>query len=71
MTTSIYNDLQAIGATIEHHESDLYTPVTADAARIIAKHRIRFVVFISGGSLWYDLPFMFDPYWTARRSNAA
>jgi hypothetical protein len=61
--------LEAAGVQIEHHESDLYFPVTAESTRIIAECREQttypspacvstFTNRIEGGQ-WYDAMFQY------------
>jgi hypothetical protein len=71
---TLYTDLAAAGCVTDHHESDLYTQDTATARRIIAEHRTTGEdVFVTpfrnrlDGSPWLDLPFMYAPFWEARR----
>lgn len=68
--TTIYEALLAAGCQMDSHESDLYVAPSPDADRIIREwkaHHNRFTSQIDG-KLWYDLPFMFDPWW-AKRDN--
>lgn len=72
--TSVYQRLLAAGCTLDHHESDLYVKATDEARRIIASLpcvRATARTFTSqiDGTLWFDLPFMYDPFWQARRSR--
>jgi len=78
---SIYLELKKAGCVIEHHESDLYTPHTPESCKVIREARAAGVylthldVFTgSDGDLWFDIPFMYDPFWetehTHRRSLA-
>lgn len=65
----LYEELVASGVEIGHHESDLHVPVTPVTTAIIAKHRklTRFTYrqFVSqlDNKAWYDLPFMYKPFW--------
>ena len=63
---SIYADMQRAGVPIEHHESDLYVPVTTETRAIVHAYAFRTNVHVfcsSDGTLWYDIPFAFNPYW--------
>jgi len=67
---SLYTELVAAGCQIDHHESDLYVKVTPDSRRIIERHRMagelpHLSLFKSpkGGSMWWDAPFAYDPFW--------
>jgi len=73
MALTVYQALIAAGCTVDNHESDLYVAPSPDAARFIrefAAHHNRFTSQIDG-QLWYDLPFMFDPWWNARAVRGA
>lgn len=73
---ALYEKIVASGATIDHHESDLYTPVTPELAELLARYR-----FVKGvttflakkqegesvSKLWYCIPFAYKPFWDARR----
>ncbi len=68
---TIYADMKATGVQIDNHESDLYVPVTLETSAVIRKwqHSINGVtVFKSNvdGQPWYDVPFMYEPFWNAR-----
>ena len=60
---------QANDAGIEHdsHCSDLYLPVTDETKAMIADYEFKgnVTIFTSeiDGTLWYDIPFAFDPFW--------
>lgn len=70
---TIYEQLQAAGVPLDHHESDLYakdTPETRrilDAARTLGKctSATRFRSQIDG-AFWWDIPFHYDPFWPKR-----
>ena len=64
---SIYTQLRAIGAQLDHHASDLYVR-DCDEVRTLLRHcdrRHHISTFYSNDQLWYDVPFAFDPYWEA------
>jgi hypothetical protein len=66
----LYDELKAAKLPIRNHYSDLYVPVTAESTRILLKYPLHFknaTRFIDAvdGTLCYDLPFCFLPYWTA------
>ena len=71
---TVYFDLKALGVPMEHHESDLYVPVTAETAEAVNRweHRGNVTTFLHQvhKTLWYDIPFCFEPYWEARRPKA-
>lgn len=51
----------------DHHESDLYLPVTPETARLVSQYDYhdRATTFVSqvDGKVWYDIPFAYDPFW--------
>lgn len=67
---SLYQALLAAGATLASHESDLYTPVTEASRALVEKHRARGSVSTfrnnQDGTLWYDIPFAYEPFWVRR-----
>ena len=71
---SIYETLQEAGVPLDNHESDLYAKVTDDSRAIIAKYAYRTNVRIFrsqiDGTLWYDIPFAYAPWWKRRQANA-
>lgn len=65
---SLYTDLIEAGQPVSNWQSDLYCPVNAVTRELLAKHQLKASTFTSNkdGQLWYDVPFMFDPYWDRR-----
>ena len=62
----IYNEMLALGVKIDHHESDLYVPVTPETTKIVNQYEFKSVKsFINNidGKRWYDIPFAYKPYW--------
>lgn len=76
MAQTLYERLVAAGCEIDHHESDLYVKATPEALAIIEdyeaasklKNRETFSSAIDG-SPWYDLPFAYDPFWSAKAQH--
>ena len=73
---SLYTELRDAGCTLDSHYSDLYVRDTPLARGIIRNHwsahgwpAKELSTFISQVDLrrWIDLPFMYDPFWEARR----
>lgn len=66
----IYGQAKALGVEIDHHESDLYLPVTPETRELIAKYKFKSNVttFVSqiDKTLWYDVPFAYLPFWERR-----
>lgn len=60
-------------AEVDHHESDLYLKHGRIANDIIAKYRARSAMRVGistfsskiDGSLWYEIPFGYTPFWDA------
>ena len=69
MKESIYTQLKkAMDANeIGHHESDLYVKVTEKSTFILASYEFKENVTkfrsLLDGSLWYDIPFAYDPFY--------
>lgn len=67
--SQLYVALDAAGATLDHHESDLYTPVTDATNSLIARYYYRQMVTTfrdADGALWYEIPFAYLPFWRQR-----
>ena len=67
---SLYTDLIEAGQPVANHYSDLYCPVNEVTRALIRKHGgydgvSTFINQVEGG-LWFDVPFMFDPFWEKR-----
>lgn len=71
---TLYQRLVAagFGDSIDHHESDLYVPVTNKSSAILEEwlrdtglRSSFFETFTdqTTGDLMYDIPFQYDPYW--------
>lgn len=62
---SLYKQLEEAGIPVESHESDMYFPVTPESQAIVDNYEFKnnVTTFESGGELWFDAPFSFDPYW--------
>ena len=52
----------------DNHESDLYVKGSERARKILIRSGWGFEAFSSAldGSLWYDVPFAYVPFWKAR-----
>lgn len=66
---TIYQELKENDIEIDHHESDLYFPVTDKTEEIMRKHdhlwRYRFISN-KDNKAWFLVPFVFDPFWEKR-----
>ena len=70
---SIYQEMKDLGVEIDHHESDLYVPVTDETRKIVNDYEFKgnvttFVSLVEPNVVWYDIPFAYEPWWEARRS---
>ncbi len=68
---TLYQELVANGIRVDNHYSDLYVPATPEVQVILALHpqnRKQATTFVCQvtGDVWYDVPFAYDPFWTAR-----
>ena len=72
---TIYEQLKAAGVPISSHESDLYAKKTPESQAIIAAYEFKGIVktFISqiDKTVWYDIPFAYDPFWEKAASRQA
>lgn len=58
------------GIPYENHASDLYIPKTEQNTKLIAVYEFKenVTTFISQieKTMWYDIPFAYQPYWSRR-----
>lgn len=72
---SVYTRMKDAGIPIENHYSDLYVPATDQTREILEQSKAAGDYFCapttftstSDGKQWFDIPFMFDPYWFRKR----
>lgn len=64
---TLYQEAVARGIPTDNHESDLYLKVTPASRALLARRGIMARMFPDRGTgeLWFDVPFMFDPWWSA------
>ena len=68
----LYQRALGLGVTIDHHESDLFLPVTPETIALVKEYRFaksvkRFVSTIDGrAEIWYEIPFAYSPFWEPR-----
>ncbi len=64
---SIYTELKEANCKILNHQSDLYVKVTNISTKIIQKYKTKITISTFNSqidkTLWYDIPFMYDPFW--------
>ncbi len=66
---SLYDAITQAGICIDHHESDLYFPVTDKSTAILERfptEKQNSKVFADqrgGGAPWFDVPFAYTPFW--------
>lgn len=65
---SLYTEIVAAGIPVDNHYSDLYVKATPESFALLKKHKQRFSGFkhTTLREMWYDVPFMYEPYWEAR-----
>ncbi len=63
----IYEAIKKTGVETDSHESDLYCLKTPETTKIITENSINYSLFYSEGKLWYDLPFMYQPFWDKKK----
>jgi hypothetical protein len=65
---TIFQAVVAAKIPRDHHESDLYIKATPAARELLKRYKHSFSAFTSqiDGSLWFDVPFAFDPWWEER-----
>lgn len=66
----LYQDLVAIGAEIDHHESDLYVKDSAAVREVLMRHskegRLHESTFLSKGERWLEVPFAYSPHFAPK-----
>lgn len=67
MAFDVYDALVDAGCLMDHHESDLYVPVTPESSAVmrLVVPPTTFSRFRSDidGSYWYEVPFGYKPFW--------
>ena len=66
-TMSLCQECVWRGIQVEHHESDLYIPLTEQTRDLVKKHGKKAEAFqnlVEGGT-WLDIPFAYCPFWAA------
>jgi hypothetical protein len=66
---NIYAEMVKAGVEIDHHESDLYVPVTPVTQDLVRRFKFKcnvttFISQIDPKIPWYDIPFNYQPFWT-------
>ena len=70
MNNSIYEQLKRSNVKLDSHFSDLYAEKNETSQEILEGYEYLGSVteFTSDdGTIWYDIPFCFDPWWCAIR----
>lgn len=71
--TDLYTAITRAGIPVNHHESDLYFPVTNESRAILKGFpgqcdiATTFNSSIPGGGRWFDVSFAYMPYWEGKR----
>lgn len=71
---TLHAAIVAAGITTDHHESDLYFPVSPVAVTILdgyPDHKAIAKRFVSNtdGKAWVDVPFAYEPFWQAKKET--
>lgn len=71
---SLYQAINDAGIKTNHHESDLYFPVTKQSTLILYRYPEAFkICSIFQSEIdekpWYDIPFHFEPYWDKKNQS--
>jgi hypothetical protein len=68
MAVSLYDELKELGAELDSHESDLYVKSSPEVDDFLNEWDLSMSRFRSqvDGCWWWDLPFMYEPWWQAR-----
>jgi hypothetical protein len=73
MPMNIYKEMQKLGVEIDHHESDLYVPVTPETTKLVNKYEFKDNVKIFTcrltKKLCYDIPFAYVPFWQNKATS--
>jgi hypothetical protein len=69
---TLYEELIAENIEVSNHYSDLYFPVNDKTSEIIKKRsglNVRTFINNITNTLWYDVSFAYDPFWTNKEKN--
>lgn len=73
--TNFYEKIVELGIEHDHHESDLYVPVTDETKKLVNNYEYTMMVttFKSAidGNMWYDIPFEYLPFWEEKSKQNA
>lgn len=66
---TLYSAVKRLGIEHDSHESDLYLPVTPQVQALLRLYKLRATVFTHTTKhvAWYDVPFMYAPFWEQRQ----
>ena len=67
---SIYTEAVRLGLCIDSHESDLYLKSCPESDDLAKKEPNAQLFQDSTGAFWWDIPFMYDPWWEQRIPDA-
>jgi hypothetical protein len=64
-----YAELMAIGAQIDHHESDLYVEATPETIKLVKSSKWFYTTFRNqiDHKLWLEIPFAYLPFWDQKK----
>jgi hypothetical protein len=62
---TLYEEVIALKIPVCSHYSDLYIPVNVETTELIKRHKAKATTFVHQGdqTLWYDIPFAYEPFW--------
>ena len=73
--TDFYEKVIELGIEHDHHESDLRVPMNAQTKMLVNHYEYGMLVttFKSqpDGSIWYDIPFAYTPFWEEKAGQNA
>ena len=62
-----------LGVQHDHHESDLYVPVTPETTKLVNayefKNNVKMFTCAIDKKQWYDIPFAYMPFWKKRTNR--
>ena len=68
---TIYQRMIEAKIPVDNHESDLYVPVNETTTAILKDAKVWCSQFRNqiDGQFWYDMAFMYDPFWDKKAAN--
>jgi hypothetical protein len=65
----LFKEIVSRGIQYDHHESDLYIPLTQETIRLVKNYNVDAERFVSNidGKVWFDIPFAYTPFWEKKQ----